>query len=140
MDEKTKIRGIAATAAGAALALAAASAVPATAAASGPWAVARSQARTVVRTFFRTLNARQYAKTCDLLSKRFFRINHVPNRRRCVLGLQATFSMTVAIRFRITGIRGDGGRAVVRAIANGAPGEIVLVKEGGAFKILSVGT
>lgn len=97
------------------------------------------QARQVVRQFFDTLNARQFTKTCDLMSTRFFRENRVPAKRRCVLGLAATFTMTATVHVRILDVRSERDRTVVRAVANGVPGLIVLVEEGDRLKILSVG-
>lgn len=98
-----------------------------------------NQARQVVRTFFDTLNAGQFTKTCDLMSARFFRANRIPEKRRCAFGLAAGFTTTARVHFRIVGIRSEHDRTVVRAVANGAPGQIVLVVEGDRFKILSVG-
>src|SRR5262249_15370370 len=40
---------------------------------------AEGQARAVVGLFFESVNARRFEQTCDLLSARFYRLNHVPN-------------------------------------------------------------
>jgi hypothetical protein len=96
------------------------------------------EAQQVVHRFFQTLNDRQFAKTCDLMSRRFYRANHVQSKRRCMLGLAATFSNTATIHFRVVSIRSDHGRTIVRVLANGAPGTIVLVREDGRLKILSI--
>ena len=101
---------------------------------------AETQARVVVGEFFQTINARRFARTCDLLSSRFYRENHVPDRRHCVLGLSVGFAMSPSVRFRIVDVRTEGDLTIVQALANGAAGRIVLVRETGGFKVLSVGS
>jgi hypothetical protein len=101
-------------------------------------ASAEARAAATVTMFFRSINARHYARTCELMSVRFYRENHVPTKERCVLGLRVGFMWSPSIRFRIIGVLVDGRRAVVTAIANGAPGRIVLVDDHGSFRILSV--
>jgi len=103
-----------------------------------PSAATRASAVAVVEQFFKTINARQFAKTCNLMSVRFFRENHVPDKRACALGLAAVFTMYPTISFRITGVSTDGELTVVRTVANGAPGRITLLREGGSLKIVSV--
>jgi hypothetical protein len=97
-----------------------------------------AQARTVVGEFFETINARQFGKTCDLLSRGFYRQNHIPDRKRCVLGLTVGLTNSPTVFFRILGVRVQGDGAIVRTRANGAPGQIVVVRESGALKILKV--
>ena len=97
-----------------------------------------AQARTVVGEFFQTINARQFGRTCDLLSRAFYRQNHIPDRKHCVLGLTVGLTNTPTVFFKILGVRPEGGGAVVRTRANGAPGQIVLVRESGALRILKV--
>ncbi len=97
-------------------------------------------ARQTAREFFQTINARDYGKTCDLLAAQFYRENHVPDKARCALALRIDFTWAPSYRFRIVGVRVDGARAVVEALANGAPGEVVLVREHGRFKVASVGS
>ena len=99
-----------------------------------------AQARTVVSEFFQTINARQFKKTCDLMSARFYKNNHIPDRKHCVLGLTVGFGMSPEVHFRILGVRRQGDRAIVRTLANGAPGTIVLIKEAENLKVLSVGS
>jgi hypothetical protein len=106
--------------------------------ASGGSQSGETQAAVVATTFFRSLNARDYVRTCELMSFRFYRRDHVPSKARCVLGLRIGFMWAPSIRFRILGVRVDRRRAVVSAVANGAPGRIVLVEEHGSFRILSV--
>jgi hypothetical protein len=98
------------------------------------------QARAVVRRFFQTINARDFAKTCELMSVRFYRRNHVPDKRHCVIGLTAGLTMSPTVSFRIITVRTDGEQTIVRATANGAAGKIVLINEHGRLKILSVGS
>jgi hypothetical protein len=99
---------------------------------------AEAQARAVASEFFRTVNARRFARTCDLLSARFYRLSRVPNKVRCVLALRIGFTWAPTYRFRIIGVRVSSGRAWVQAVANGVPGTVALVREGGVFKVLSV--
>jgi hypothetical protein len=101
-------------------------------------ATSESRAGAVAGEFLRTINARRFDRTCRLLSARFFRENGVPDRARCVLALRIGFTWAPTYRFRILGVRVDRGRAVVRTVANGAAGEIVLVREHGLFRVLSV--
>jgi hypothetical protein len=42
------------------------------------------------------------------------------------------------VRFEILAVEVDADRAVVQALADGAPGRVVLVKEHGVFKVLSL--
>lgn len=95
-------------------------------------------ARQAAAEFFQTLDARQYARTCDLLAAAFYRRNHVPDKARCELALRIGFTWAPSYRFRIIAVRVDGRRAVVRALTNGVPGRLVLVEEAGRFKVLSV--
>ena len=97
-----------------------------------------AQARNVVGEFFQTINARQFAKSCDLLSRGFYKQNRIPDKKRCVLRLTAGLTNTPTVFFRILGVRLQGDEAIVRARANGAPGQITLVRESGALKILKV--
>jgi hypothetical protein len=98
------------------------------------------QARAIVRRFFQTINDHDFAKTCDLMSARFYRLNHVQDKRHCVIGLTAGLTMSPTVFFRIITVHRDGEQTVVRATANGAAGKIVLVSEHGRLKILSVGS
>jgi hypothetical protein len=95
------------------------------------------RARGLVEEFFQTINARQYERVCDLLSAEFYRENRVPDRKHCVLG----FSLGISggsYRFEITGVRAEGRGMVVSALANGAPGEVLLVEEAGQLKVLKL--
>jgi hypothetical protein len=99
---------------------------------------AAAEARAVVVQFFRTIDQRRYAETCDLLSARFYRRNHVPDKRHCVLGLSGGMAMAPSYRFQITGVRVTPHGAVVSARANGLPGRLVLVREGSSFKVFAI--
>jgi hypothetical protein len=57
-----------------------------------------------------------------------------------VIGLTVGFATSPHVFFRILGVRPEGDRAIVRTLANGAPGRMVLVKEAGSFRVLSVGS
>ena len=95
------------------------------------------RARTTATQFFDALQARRYDHACDLLSRDFYRLNGVPDRAHCVLGLKVGMSMS-DLRYRITGVSAKNGRATVHALANGAPGKVVLVEEGGRYKVLAL--
>jgi hypothetical protein len=97
---------------------------------------AKAQARGVVSRFFQTINARQFAKTCDLMSTRFYRANHIPDKKHCLLGLSVGFANSPTVFFRILRVRPAGEEMVVKVVANGVRGEIVLVRESGHLKVL----
>ena len=99
---------------------------------------AEEQARAVASELFQTINDRRYARTCALLSAEYYRRNRVPDRRACALGLRIGFLWSNEIRFRVTGVSVEGDRAVVRALADGIPGSVLLVREGGRFKVLAL--
>jgi len=99
---------------------------------------AASEARAVAARFFRTIDQRHYAQTCDLLSARFYRQNHVPDKRHCVLGLSVGMAMAPSYRFRITDVRVTRAGAAVAALANGLPGRLLLVRDRKGFKVLAV--
>ena len=97
-----------------------------------------AEARAVVSDFFQTINSRQFGKTCDLMSARFYKQHRIADRKRCVLGLTVGFANSPTVFFRILGVRLHADQAIVRTLANGAPGQIVLVREAGALKILEL--
>jgi hypothetical protein len=99
---------------------------------------AEAQAKAAAIRFMQTLNAKRFEDVCHMMSARFYRENDVPDEARCVLGLRIGFIGTDAVRFKVLGAHVDNGRAVVRALADGAPGQIVLVQERGVFKVLSL--
>jgi hypothetical protein len=96
-------------------------------------------ARSTAREFFQTVNTRRFERTCALMSARFYRENHLSDRARCVLALRIGFTWAPSYRFRILRVRLHGHRAMVDAVADGAPGRIVLAEENGRFRVLSVG-
>ena len=98
-----------------------------------------AMARQTAREFFQTINARDYDRACDLLATQFYRENNVPDKARCALALRIGFTWAPSYSFRIGGVRVDGHRAVVEALANGVPGQVALVREHGRFKVVSVG-
>jgi hypothetical protein len=97
-------------------------------------------ARSTAREFFQTINNRHFERTCELLSSRFYRDNHVPDRARCVLALRIEFTWAQSFQFKILGVRLANRRAIVAVNANGAPGRVVLLEEKGRFRVLSVGS
>lgn len=97
-----------------------------------------TEARDVTREFFRTLNAGSYERTCGLLAAEYYRRKGIPNESRCVLGLRVGFMSSPHIFIRITGVSVEDDRAVVHAIANGAPGMVTLVRDQGRLKILAM--
>jgi hypothetical protein len=96
------------------------------------------EARRTVAAFFASINARNFDKTCDLFSKRFYRAHRFRDKALCVLTLKIGFTWEPSYRFQIVGVEIDGDRAIVRALADGIPGRLVLVREGGRYKILTV--
>lgn len=95
------------------------------------------QARAAANQFFAALEARQYDRACSLLSSDFYRLNGVPDRLHCVLGLR--YGMGFGdLHYRITSVKEANGRATVQAQVNGAPGKLVLVEERGGYKVLAL--
>jgi hypothetical protein len=105
---------------------------------SAPPLSSEALARSTAREFFQTINARRFDRTCNLMSARFYRENHMPDRARCVLALRIEFTWAPSFNFSIRGVRFEGDRAIVTALANRAPGRVVLVEEAGRLKVLSV--
>lgn len=95
-------------------------------------------ARATVGRFFQTINARQYARTCDLLSVGYYRSYKLLNKERCALGLRIGFMWSQEIHYRVTSVKVYQHRAVVQTLADGVPGQIVLVPAGGGLKVLAV--
>ena len=89
-----------------------------------------AEARGVAVELLRTINERQYEHSCDLLAEG--RTDH----ELCVVGLRVGFMWSQEIRFRVTGVRLEGDRAVVDALADGAPGRVVLARLGGRYRVL----
>jgi hypothetical protein len=98
----------------------------------------RSEASSVAFDFFTSLNERRYGRTCDLLSRSYLEAHGLQRASLCSLGLRIGFLWSQEIRFRLGEVRLHGRQAVVRAVADGATGELVLVREGGRFKVLAV--
>jgi hypothetical protein len=97
-----------------------------------------AQARSVAVEFFRSQNDRQYDRTCSLLSRGFIRSHALRDRRTCAAVMRVVFVWNGRIDFRIGAVERDGDRIVVHAVADGAPGSIVLVPEGSDLRILAV--
>lgn len=98
----------------------------------------RAAASSVARDFFTTLNERRYERTCDLLARAYLRAHQLERPGHCSLALRIGYMWSQEIRFEIGDVRLQARQAVVRAVADGAPGELVLVREDGRFKVLAV--
>jgi len=120
-----------------AFAVAAAAGVVLVGSASGRVATTGAEAHATAAGFFRSINERRYDRTCALLSASYYR-RHRIDPARCALGLRIGFMWSDEIRFRVTGVRINGARAVVEALVDGVPGRLVLVSEHGRFKVSSV--
>jgi hypothetical protein len=96
------------------------------------------QARQVAVEFFRSQNERRYDGLCGLLSRGFYRTHALRDRRTCVAVSRVAFVWSLKIDFWIGNVVREGARFVVQAVADGSPGRIVLVREGGSLKILAV--
>jgi len=96
------------------------------------------QARQTAVEFFRSQNERRYDDLCALLSRGFIRAHALRDRRTCAAVTRVAFVWNGKIEFSIGKVVREGDRFVVQAIADGAPGLIVLVREDGGLKILAV--
>jgi hypothetical protein len=96
------------------------------------------QARSVAVEFFRSQNERRYDDTCRLLSNGFIRSHRLRDRRTCAAVMRVAFVWSGKIDFRIGGIARSGDRVIVNAVADRAPGRLVLVREDGRLRILAV--
>jgi hypothetical protein len=105
---------------------------------SSNWSATEAQARSVAIEFFRSQNDRRYGDTCRLLSLGFIRTHALRNRSTCTAVMRVVFVWSGRIDFRIGSIAREADRVVVNALADGAPGRLVLVREGGALRILAV--
>jgi hypothetical protein len=106
--------------------------------ASGHHDATEASARRVAVEFFRSQNDRQYDRTCRLLSHGFYTSHRLPDPQTCVALLRIGFLFSGRIQFRILGVERHGTGFVVRALADGAPGRMILVRENGNLRILSV--
>jgi hypothetical protein len=97
-----------------------------------------TEARSVAVEFFRSQNERRYEDTCRLLSRGFYETHGLRDQRTCAAVLRVAFVWSGKIEFRIGKITRDGYRVDVQAVADGAPGRIVLVSESGSLRILAV--
>jgi hypothetical protein len=97
-----------------------------------------SEAREVVAEFFRTLNSRRYEETCALLADGYFARRPGSSRRICAIGLRASLMWSQETRWRVTDVTTERDLIVVRTVANGAPGSLVLERVGGLLRVLDV--
>jgi hypothetical protein len=100
--------------------------------------ITEAEAREVVAEFFRTLNARRYEETCELLADGYYARRPGSSRRDCAIGLRIGFLWSQEIRWRITGVRIEGERATVETVADGAPGALMLTYAQGRLRVLDV--
>jgi hypothetical protein len=91
-----------------------------------------AEARTVASELFRSINTRRYERTCDLL------VAGLRDRNLCVTGLRVGLMWSQEIAFRITGTTVAGRTAIVYALADGAPGRVLLVRRDDRWRVLSV--
>jgi hypothetical protein len=96
------------------------------------------EARATATQFFRAMDNRRFETVCDLLSEGFYRLNRIGSRQLCVLSLRYTTSPS-GVQFRILGTRAVRDTATVRVLADGVPGELVLVRDRGRYRVLSLG-
>jgi hypothetical protein len=97
-----------------------------------------AQARSVAIEFFRSQNERRYEDTCRLLSRGFYRTHGLRDRQTCTAVMRVAFVWSGRIDFRIGSVTHEVNRVVVHAVADGAPGRLVLVREDGALRILAL--
>lgn len=100
--------------------------------------VAEAQARSLAVRFFRSQNERRYEVTCRLLSRHFLKTHALRDRKTCTAVMRVAFVWSGRIDFRIGTVTREADRVVVHALADGAPGRLVFVQEGGALRILAV--
>ena len=96
------------------------------------------QARAVAVEFFRSQNERRYDDTCRVLSNGFIRSHALRDRHTCTAVMRVAFVWSSKIDFRIGRVTRRGNRVIVSAVADRAPGRIVLVREAGKLRILAV--
>jgi hypothetical protein len=101
-------------------------------------AATEAQARRVAVEFFRSQNERHYKTTCRLLSDGFIRSHALRDRRTCTAVMRVAFVWSGKIDFRIGSATLSGDRVIVHAVADRAPGRLVLVHEDGKLRILAV--
>ena len=102
------------------------------------WSATEAQARRVAIEFFRSQNERRYEVTCRVLSLGFIRTHALRDRQTCTAVMRVAFVWSGRIVFRIDDVSREADRVVVHALADGAPGRLVLVREDGALRILAV--
>ena len=102
------------------------------------WSATEAQARSVAIQFFRSQNERRYEVTCRVLSLGFIRTHALRDRQTCAAVMRVAFVWSGRIVFRIDDVSREADRVVVHALADGAPGRLVLVREDGALRILAV--
>jgi hypothetical protein len=97
-----------------------------------------TEARSVTVQFFRSQNERRYDDTCRILSRGFLASHGLRDRQTCAAVMRVAFVWNGKVEFRIGSVTREGSHVVVHAVADGAPGRIVLVQEDGALRIFAV--
>lgn len=97
-----------------------------------------TEARSFAVEFFRAQNERRYDDTCRMLSRGFYASHGLRDLQTCAAVLRVASVWNGKIEFRIGKATREGSRVVVQAVADGAPGRIVLVPEDGALRIFAV--
>ena len=97
-----------------------------------------AKARSLAIEFFRSQNERRYEVTCRLLARGFLQTHALRDRQTCTAVMRVVFVWSGRIDFRIGEVTREADRVVVHALADGAPGRLVFVREGGALRILAV--
>jgi len=88
--------------------------------------------------FFQSQNERRYDDLCALFSRGFIKAHALRDGRTCAAVARIEFVWNLKIDFRIGKLVRVGDHFAVEAVADGAPGRIVLVRENGSLKILAV--
>jgi hypothetical protein len=96
------------------------------------------EARAATRQFFWAMDNRRFDTVCNLLSEGFYRLNAINSKQLCRLSLRYTTSPS-GVRFRILGAQANRENATVHVLADGVPGELLLVRDRGRFRVLSLG-
>jgi hypothetical protein len=96
------------------------------------------EARATARQFFWAMDNRRFDTVCNLLSEGFYRLNAIKSKQLCRLSLRYTTSPS-GVQFRILDARANRENATVRVLADGVPGELVLVRDRGRYRVLSLG-
>jgi hypothetical protein len=96
------------------------------------------EARATARQFFHALDSRRFDTVCNLFSEGFYNLNAIKSKKLCTLSLRYSLS-PAGVRYRIVYAHATENRASVGVVADGVLGELVLVRDRGRFRVLSLG-